>query len=194
MRGWEARSTQRHGNLGVGQNPNKSKFEHTTFFFSNFPHGFGELDMHMVFQKWGRVKEVFIARRLNKCGRRFGFVRFFDVRNVVRLEKELDKIYIGNLKLYVNILKYRIYDPNVNGLPFRANKKPESESLAGARKWGFEWQGGKGREMRKEVWVDKKGNQSFVDIVKGGSRQEWKGPIISTQNLVLPWMKFSVIG
>jgi len=153
MRGWEASSTQRYGNFNAGQ---KSKVDYTTFFFSNFPHGFGELDMHKVFQKWGRVKEVFIARRLNKWGRRFGFVRFFDVGNVVRLEKELDKIYIGNWKLYVNIPKYRRYVSNVNGEPFRAHKNSDSESMAGARKWGSEGQGGKGREKRKEVWVKKR--------------------------------------
>jgi len=72
------------------------------FFFSNFSNGFGELDMIKVFQRWARVKEVFISRRLNKWGRRFGFVRFFYVRNVGRLERELDQIYIGNMKLFVN--------------------------------------------------------------------------------------------
>lgn len=60
---------------------------HTTFFFSNFPNGYGEYDMIKIFQRWTRVKEVFIARRLNRSERRFGFVRFFDVSNVIRLEK-----------------------------------------------------------------------------------------------------------
>jgi len=50
---------------------------------------------------------VFISRRLNKWGRRFGFVRFFEVRNVGKLERNLDQIYIGNKKLHVNILRYR---------------------------------------------------------------------------------------
>jgi len=43
--------------------------------------------MIKIFQRWTRVKEVFIARRLNRSERRFGFVRFFDVSNVIRLEK-----------------------------------------------------------------------------------------------------------
>ena len=63
--------------------------------------------MLKIFQKWARVKEVFISKRLNRWGRRFGFVRLFDVENVFRLEKQLDQIYIGNMKLYVNIPKYR---------------------------------------------------------------------------------------
>jgi len=53
------------------------------------------------------VKEVFISRKLNRWGRRFGFVKFFEVDNVSRLDKELDHIYIGNMKLFVNISRYR---------------------------------------------------------------------------------------
>jgi len=67
----------------------------TTFFFSNFPGDYGEKDMLKIFQRWARVKDVFISRRLNKWGRRFGFVSLFDVKNVAKLEKELDQIYIG---------------------------------------------------------------------------------------------------
>jgi len=40
-------------------------------------------------------------------GERFGFVRFFEVRNVERLERELDSLLIGNMKLHVNIPRYR---------------------------------------------------------------------------------------
>jgi len=89
-----------HGDHGSSQ-------DYTTFFFSNFPHGYTETDMLKVFQRWARVKEVFVSRRLNKWGRRFGFVRFFYVRNVRWLESELDQIIVGNRKLYVNIPKYR---------------------------------------------------------------------------------------
>jgi len=53
------------------------------------------------------VKEVFISKRLNRWGRRFSFVRFFKVENEARLEKQLDQIYIGNMRLYVNVPRYR---------------------------------------------------------------------------------------
>jgi len=52
-----------------------------TFFFSNFSHGLSEKDMTKVFQKWARVKEVFISHKLNRWGRRFGFVSFYGVKN-----------------------------------------------------------------------------------------------------------------
>ena len=63
--------------------------------------------MFRIFRKWARVKEVFISRRPNRWGRRYGFVRFYPGPNEGKLDKQLDRIYIGNFKLYVNFPKYR---------------------------------------------------------------------------------------
>jgi len=46
------------------------------------------------------VEEVFISKKLNRWGNRFGFVRFCDVK---KLESELDSIQIGNMKLFANL-------------------------------------------------------------------------------------------
>jgi len=119
----------RNGELGYGRNGDSGyENDFSTFFFSNFPHGFGEMDMVKVFQKWARVKEVFISRRLNKWGRRFGFVRFLDVKNVVRLEGELDRIYIGNMKLCVNISKYRRHQSESKRVERRTPRTQHMES------------------------------------------------------------------
>ena len=79
----------------------------TTFFFSNFPDSHGEFEMLKFFQKWARVKEVFILRKRYRWGRKFGFVRFFGIENAVSLERELDRSYVGKMKLYVNLPRYR---------------------------------------------------------------------------------------
>jgi len=55
--------------------------------------------MKRIFQRWGIVEEVFIARRVNRWGNRYGFIRLWDVTNPVRLERELDSIRIGMMKL-----------------------------------------------------------------------------------------------
>jgi len=36
-----------------------------SFFFTNFPNEFQENDLWRVFQRWGRVLDVFISRKLN---------------------------------------------------------------------------------------------------------------------------------
>jgi len=113
-----------------------------------------------------RVKEVFISRRLNMWGRRFGFVRFFDVRNVGKLERELDQICVGNRKLNVNVPKYRRRQeerPRVERMDARHlnMERPKYEKMKTAVKSENIHKKG------KEVWVDKREKKSFVDVVRG---------------------------
>ena len=54
----------------------------------------------------GDVREVFIAKKRNKNGRRYGFVRFKGVEDMLQLEKKLDNIVFGGLKMFVNIPKF----------------------------------------------------------------------------------------
>jgi hypothetical protein len=59
-----------------------------------------------VFQKWGVVREVFLPIKRNKYGKRFGFVRFFDVKDPKRLETNLDNIRMNETKLHVNLPRF----------------------------------------------------------------------------------------
>lgn len=54
----------------------------------------------------GDLREVFISKRRNRNGRRYGFARFKGVEDVHSLERKLDNIILGGLKLYVNIPKF----------------------------------------------------------------------------------------
>jgi len=179
------RKTEEHRNFFSVNN-------YSTFFFSNFPGGFGEYDMLKIFQKWARVKEVFISKRLNRWGRRFGFVRLFDVENVFCLEKQLDQIYIGNMKLYVNIPKYRrVVSAQLGGesdLPRQAKNHFTHEPV---------------KPKSKEVWREKKGkdvkrahnvSHSYAYVVRNTSQEKWKGPVFETKSQVLPWMANSAVG
>ena len=42
-----------------------SHMTNASFFFTNFPNEFQENDLWRVFQRWGRVLDVFISRKLN---------------------------------------------------------------------------------------------------------------------------------
>jgi len=77
-----------------------------SFFFSNFPHDHEERDMWKIFQRWGRIKDIFISRRLNIKRQRFGFVRFHEVVEEDELERRLNDIWIGTWKLRANKAKY----------------------------------------------------------------------------------------
>ncbi|XP_057429668.1 uncharacterized protein LOC130722837 [Lotus japonicus] len=65
-----------------------------------------------VFQRYGRVWEVFIPKKRDKGGRRFGFVRFLDVRNAEGLEWDLGGIFIGAMRIQVNRPRYPALQTN----------------------------------------------------------------------------------
>ncbi|KAG5069405.1 hypothetical protein JHK85_001782 [Glycine max] len=73
---------------------------------TRFPEDVTEKDLWVQFKRWGDVREVFISKKRNKGGRRYGFVRFSGVTDVHRLERQLDNLIVGGLKLYVNVPKY----------------------------------------------------------------------------------------
>jgi len=62
LRKWRGRGRERvwHTMRKRGLGSKKVKF-----FFTNFPLEYEEKDMWKVFQRWGRVADVFISRRLN---------------------------------------------------------------------------------------------------------------------------------
>ncbi|MCI42544.1 endonuclease/exonuclease/phosphatase family protein, partial [Trifolium medium] len=48
----------------------------TSFFVTNFPDDATSDDLWKLFLKFGKVGEVYIPKKLDKRGRRFGFVKF----------------------------------------------------------------------------------------------------------------------
>jgi len=165
---------------------------HNVLFFK-FSDSHGEYEMLKLFQRWARVKEVFISRRLNRWGRRFGFVRFFYVENAMRLERDLDSLYIGNRKLYVNLPRYQ--------RDRYGRKDDESKVPTGARIGREVYSNG--LRKGKEVWREKRGNEghtndnvskSYADVVRMRTHEQWAGPSLTTKALTLPWMSNSWVG
>lgn len=75
----------------------------TSYYFTNFPDNHDLEDMWKLFLRWGRVIDVFIPQKRDKFGKRFGFVKFLEVKNPKALEEQLDSLWIGSYKLRVNI-------------------------------------------------------------------------------------------
>ncbi|GKV29208.1 hypothetical protein SLEP1_g38154 [Rubroshorea leprosula] len=76
------------------------------YFFTNFPEDWSHAEMWGTFKKFGRVLAIYSPPRKDRSGKRFGFVRFLDVRNEWELERHLDQIRIGKYKLWVNKAKF----------------------------------------------------------------------------------------
>ena len=54
--------------------------------------------------------------------------------------------------------------------------------------------GAQQKRNEKEVWVEKKGNKTFAEVVKGAREGRWRGLIVKTLQKSLPWMERSIIG
>jgi len=88
------------------------------------------------------------------------------VRNVGKLKRELDQIYVGNRKLNVNIPKYRRHQeerPRVERKDVRQLNmvRPKYEKMKTEDTFGNMPKKG------KEVWVEKREKKSFADAVRG---------------------------
>ncbi|KAI3684626.1 hypothetical protein L6452_33850 [Arctium lappa] len=79
----------------------------TTFFFTNFPKDWKEKELWRMFSNYGVAVDVYLARKLNKDRKRYGFVRYIRVQNVKELEKDLNKIWNGGYKLFVSVEKFK---------------------------------------------------------------------------------------
>jgi len=141
------------------------------FFFTNFPLEYQEEDMWRVFQRWGRVVDMFISRRLNNKNQRFGFVKFQDVVDAVDLERRLDSVWIGYWKVRVNSLKYgRDREPwHVRN----ANPKLKvSRTIVQRKKGNVE----PNVNQSHNVWKEKLSNSSIVEN-GGNGEKRMKNPI-----------------
>ena len=79
----------------------------STFFFTEFPEDLIAKDMFEIFADYGKVLEVIIPAKRDKRRRKFGFVRFLDVRDERSTVTHLDNIFIGKRKLFANVPRFQ---------------------------------------------------------------------------------------
>jgi len=84
----------------------RDKDDITSYYFTHFPDKADEELLWKHFKKWGDVREVYIAKRRNREGQRYGFVRFKGVSDTKGLEVKLDNIFINEHKLFVNLPRF----------------------------------------------------------------------------------------
>ncbi|XP_052623626.1 uncharacterized protein LOC128128921 [Lactuca sativa] len=65
-----------------------------------------EAALWRTFSRYGAVVDVYIAKKLNRLKKRFGFARFLRVQDVAAFEKHLNGICIGAQKISVNIARF----------------------------------------------------------------------------------------
>ncbi|GKB50107.1 RNA-directed DNA polymerase, eukaryota, partial [Tanacetum coccineum] len=66
-----------------------------SFFFTNIPSRWNETALWKTFTKYGRISDVYIAKKKTVMGQDFGFTRFTNICNLKSFETLLNTITIG---------------------------------------------------------------------------------------------------
>ncbi|CAI9294632.1 unnamed protein product [Lactuca saligna] len=80
--------------------------EISSFFITNFPDSVQVVDLWRVCGRLGKMVDAFISTKLSRMGRRFGFVRFSNVRNEDRMIKCLCEKLLYNSQVSSSINSY----------------------------------------------------------------------------------------
>ncbi|KAM0049057.1 putative RNA recognition motif domain, nucleotide-binding alpha-beta plait domain superfamily [Helianthus debilis subsp. tardiflorus] len=164
---WEQprhRKGRRNDHQVEGNNKVLSKF-----FVSNLPPKCSSQDLKEVLGRYGRNEGSYIARKLDKWGKRFVFVSFSEVRDIIRLEEELSDVWVGSYKLFISIARFvdgeKVFRPvNIQRekTTVTDDKSHANPSCEGADGNGsFNAKVGNGRSF-----VDSLLNRNKVDVLK----------------------------
>ncbi|GKA59022.1 cytochrome P450 [Tanacetum coccineum] len=80
--------------------------------------------MHDIFNRYGHVSDVYIAKKRNLQGKRFGFATFTRVSNTATFERLLNSTCIGYQRLRCNVARYqrKIVTPTNTHMPAKTTK------------------------------------------------------------------------
>ncbi|GLT88305.1 hypothetical protein SLE2022_063380 [Rubroshorea leprosula] len=156
------------------------------FFFTNFPEEWSFEQMWLTFNRigHGRVLEIDCPTKRDRMGRRFGFVRFLDVRNEEELDRRLNEVRVGNQVLQANKPRYSKWERQTNLIPrphFEAGNRRQ-QSINGndrrpsyaevARTANSRREERTNIERRKEGIVQRYGSNKASTY--GNRQREWK--------------------
>ncbi|PWA67537.1 nucleotide-binding alpha-beta plait domain-containing protein [Artemisia annua] len=139
----------------------------TKIFVTNLPEGCSGSDLASHVRVFGQIFDLYIARKRDKRGNRFGFLSMLDVKDCSELLRNLRNIRMGNNKLWFNVARFVLEDGEVN-MP--RDDPPVKKAVNTNFKNGMAHQGSKfesGEMSFKDMLVGKTVN--IVDQVNGFS-------------------------
>ncbi|GKA82299.1 RNA-directed DNA polymerase, eukaryota [Tanacetum coccineum] len=75
----------------------------TSFYVTNMPPALTSKGLWNVCASHGRLIDAFIANRLSKGGKRFGFIKFLGVKDANSIVNSMSNIWIGSFHLYITL-------------------------------------------------------------------------------------------
>ncbi|KAI3510537.1 hypothetical protein L1887_17605 [Cichorium endivia] len=117
-----------------------------SYMFFNFPTNTNVEKLWSLFRRFGKVLDIYMARKKLRNGKEFGFVRFSQVEAPRRLEAELNGAWIGMFKL-------RVFPA------WRKEDKMESNGRSGSQ-----WNEPNKHQVKRETIRD---DRTYREVVQG---------------------------
>ncbi|XP_022032259.1 uncharacterized protein LOC110933337 [Helianthus annuus] len=76
------------------------------FFVSRLPEKCSSKDVEEALGSYGAIQGVYIAKKRDKNGYRFGFASFLGVKDATELEKQMRNIWIRSYRLFINVARF----------------------------------------------------------------------------------------
>ncbi|KAM0049594.1 putative RNA recognition motif domain, nucleotide-binding alpha-beta plait domain superfamily [Helianthus debilis subsp. tardiflorus] len=114
----------------------------TKFYVARLPEKCSSKDIEEALGVYGAINGVYVARKRDKNGFRFGFVSFTGVKNMEELEKSMQNVWMGSFRLFINIARFA--SENKEGKDFtevKNNIKERNDKEQGNKNKGFMEQG-----------------------------------------------------
>ncbi|KAK9057763.1 hypothetical protein SSX86_022601 [Deinandra increscens subsp. villosa] len=130
----------------------------TKLFVTNLPEGCSGADLAIQVRPYGQIFDLYIARKRDKGGNRFGFISMLDVKEKGELLKSLRNIRMGDYKLWFSVARFVLEDGEINVRYDAKQKHPVHEDKTKSSE-------GIRMEHRKSSFVAE--DRSFKDSLVG---------------------------
>ncbi|GAU51099.1 hypothetical protein TSUD_411800 [Trifolium subterraneum] len=100
---------------------------YVSFYFTNFPPQISIFYLRKGFEVCGILEDVFVARKRNRLGESYGFVKFSNVRDIAKTTKALNAVWFGHYRVIASVANFERNDPG-------ANRRPEKEKAGKSKR------------------------------------------------------------
>jgi hypothetical protein len=94
------RNTQAQGQSGTAVQ------RYVSYYFTNFPTHLSLFYLRKGFEVCGILEDVYVAKRRNLQGKPYSFVKFSNVRDVLKLEKALNVVCFGHFRVKASVARF----------------------------------------------------------------------------------------
>ncbi|KAJ0544828.1 hypothetical protein HanIR_Chr08g0342791 [Helianthus annuus] len=143
------------------------------------------MDLASAVRAHADIYDIYIARKRDKLGNRFGFISLLDIKDTGEMEKKLSDIRLGNFKLNFNVARFTLEEGEI------INRQPEGlkprivKGVGGGSSGVKECNGGTlvGNKSFKDAILGRKADSTEEKVVV--VKEDFKRPDLGNEKAVI---------